>query len=258
MSVTDKSLQGAEGVPPSLLNKLQTSIKFVGVMASTIKHMTIVSFVPDDDLQGKCRVAQSWGKSLLEHIGVTVRVEGEPPEWGCLHVANHRSYIDIIVILAYCPAVFLAKAGVQDWPIIGPAARLAGTVFVKRDQKDSRAAARETMTEQLGLGNSITVFPEGTTVAPPGADPLRPGAFYSAAEAGCPVVPLAIEYPRESDAWVNNETAGDHFFRVFNRPVEVVLRIGEPIRSDDGRELRDKAQVWIDEQLAELHEELHK
>ena len=65
-------------------------------------------------------------------LGIHIPVSGTPPEGGLL-VANHLSYVDILVLSAVHPFLFVAKSEVREWPLFGLLARLAGTLFIRRD-----------------------------------------------------------------------------------------------------------------------------
>ncbi len=240
-----------------LPSKLLTSINVAKAMTLTLKHMWLVpKGNPPREVIAK--FAKEWARELLEAFNIKVEVTGEAPPWGVLHAANHRSFMDILVLMYATPGTFLSKAEVAKWPIIGAAAKLAGTVFVRRDIKDSRLAARETLRELLQNGDSVTVFPEGTTRSI--EDPLvfKYGSFEVTAETGSSVVPIAIEYPRVDDAWINNEPIGQYYHRVYNRPMTVQVRIGPIMTGEDGPELAEKAQKWVNDQLQDMHEQLHK
>lgn len=248
--------QDSNDLSQQLSNSVHTSLKLAKIMALTLKHMWLVP-KGNPPREVIAAYARNWARDLLQAAQIDVIVEGTPPPWGVMHVSNHRSFMDIIVLMGYAPGTFLSKAEVADWPIIGQAAKLASTVFVKREIKDSRLAARETLRELLEEGASITIFPEGTTRSP--LDPLefRTGSFEVAAETGSKVVPIAIEYPRVSDAWIDGEPVGTYYRRVFNRPMTVHMRVGPVMQHEDGKELARMAQDWVQEALTELHEKLH-
>ncbi len=247
----------SQSLPNALLNTTKTSIKLVDIMARTLKHMWRVPKGDDVSRETLAHHSREWALDLLKAAEITVEPEGTPPPWGVVHMANHRSFMDIIVLMSQAPGTFLSKAEVADWPIIGPAAKLGGTVFVKREIKDSRKAARETLRELLQEGASVNIFPEGTTTAPPGTIEFRPGAFEVAVETGRPIIPIAMEYPRVEDAWINGEPVGQYYRRVFNKPMTVKLKFGPIMQGDDGKELCKRAHAWINEELQLMHQDLH-
>src|SRR4029077_12570365 len=60
-----------------------------------------------------------WARTMLEGIGVELRIEGAPVASGALILAHHISWLDILVIASLTPAVFVAKSEVRRWPAIG-------------------------------------------------------------------------------------------------------------------------------------------
>src|ERR1044072_1114402 len=80
---------------------------------------------------------------LLRVFGIKLNVTGTVPTRGLL-VANHLSYLDIIVIGALRPCVFVAKSEVKCWPVFGWFACKASTLFVNRNsRRDTIRVTRE-------------------------------------------------------------------------------------------------------------------
>lgn len=238
----------------SILDQLKT-YAVMGYKLLEAARLTIVNMrlVPKNATSAETMAVMSkWSREMLEALGVELEVIGEPPPWGCLQVSNHRSYLDILVLASHSPGHYVAKADIADWPIMGPAAKLGGSVFVKRDDKNSRRSVRETVQEQLAMGNTINLFPEGTTEGPPGTLPFKVGAFTTAINTGVKVALTAIEYPEASDAWVDQEPAGQHFMRVHRHKKKVRLSFGpmlDPADFEDAQALSLAAKEWIDDEL---------
>jgi len=188
---------------------------------------------------------------LLRLLGVVIERQGAPPPGLCVVVANHRSYVDIPLLMSAAPSVFLAKTEIAAWPLFGTSARLSRTVFVDRDDRDSRNRALAELGARLDQGERIAVFPEGTTTTGPGCLPFRTGAFRLAAARGLPVVPIAICYRDRRDAWVDDASFVGHFLDRFREPNMVVtLAIGPELRGADASMLKDRAERWILQRLA--------
>lgn len=195
-------------------------------------------------------LANAWARVLLEAMGLSLQIQGEPAgNPGALLVSNHRSYVDIIALLASTPCCFLAKDDVADWPVLGTAAVRAGTIFVDRKVKDSRKEARRVMAEVLGAGHSVVVFPEGTTYPGPGAEAFRVGAFEAAHEAGVPIVPIAIEYGKHEDAW-GDESFLEHFVDRFRQPsLDIHLHFGPTLHGFEPEVAMVATRTWITDRL---------
>lgn len=190
---------------------------------------------------------------LIEWIGVEVAIDGEPPQGAALVVANHRSYVDIPLVQAQLRGVFLSKVEIGGWPVFGRLARRARTVFVRREDRESRRRALRALAEHLDAERTIAVFPEGSTTRGPGVGALRWGSFRLAAARGVPVVPVAISYADRRDAWVDDDDFVSHFLSRFaEERMRVTVSFGPPLRGDDGVELARRAQAWIAERLRAL------
>ena len=195
-------------------------------------------------------IFQRLSGALVRLLGLRVERSGRLPRGLCVVVANHRSYVDIPLMMSQTPSTFLAKSEIARWPLFGAAARLCGTVFVERDDRGSRKRALEHLGGLLDGGERIIVFPEGTTSTGPGCLPFRPGVFRLAAAKGIAVVPVAIAYRDARDAWVDDASFVGHFLERFDeRRMRVVVAIGPPLFADDAEALKQAAEQWISERL---------
>jgi len=177
-----------------------------------------------------------WARALLDLFAIEVVVRGRVPpptrpgEAGRLVVANHRSAIDIGVLLATFGGTMLSRADLAGWPIVGPAARAVGTVFVDRQSARSGADAIRTLERHLAGGETIVLFPEGTTFAGDEVRPFHGGAFVAAARAKATVLPVGIAYPAGSGAAFLNESFMTHLARMAKAgATRMALVVGDPI-----------------------------
>ena len=231
---------------------LRAVLRLFGVVGTTFWHFLRLVFAPrayrtEPALQAK-RV-QEWAQALCRVCGLRIQFgKGGPPPQGVVLVSNHRSYADIFVLAATSPMLFLAKKELEGWPFFGRAARMGGTVFVDRGNRQSGSQAMQALAERLRAGANVAVFPEGTTYAAPGTGPFKSGSFRLAAAERMPVIPVAMEYERPEDAWTDPEDSSfaSHFIACFSRPVvHVRLNVGPEMRSDDPELLRAQASEWI-------------
>ena len=131
-------------------------------------------------------------------LGVRVEVTGEIPQHGPLLLAsNHVSWIDIVVLSSMAPVSFVAKSEVAGWPFFGHLARPQRTVFVER-RAQRTAAHKDEMTERLNAGDSLVLFPEGTSSDGNHVLPFK-SAFFALAEtrvrdAALTVQPVSVAY----------------------------------------------------------------
>jgi 1-acyl-sn-glycerol-3-phosphate acyltransferase len=169
----------------------------------------------------RASVAVSAGsRILLRSLGIRLNHRGTVRAGAALVVANHVSWIDILVIAATAPVVPVAKCEVADWPVIGGLARRVGTVFVPRRPGRPLPDAVAQITAVLRRGHRVLIFPEGTTTCGGPPSTFHRAGFQAAVDAAVPVVPVAIGYadgrgrPTTSAAFVGDDDLLSSLWRV--------------------------------------------
>ncbi len=176
-------------------------------------------------------VSRALYRGLVWMMSFNVRVHGTlTTAKPTLFVSSHSSYLDVLVLGSVIPAAFVAKADVANWPFIGWISKLQRTVFIER--KSSHAAAqRNSMRVHLERGESLILFPEGTSSDGLLILPFKSSLFSLAAERlpdGRPVMvqPVSITCTEISGmpigrawrpfyAWYGEMTFLPHLWRVF-------------------------------------------
>jgi 1-acyl-sn-glycerol-3-phosphate acyltransferase len=143
-----------------------------------------------------------WSAGLVRAMGLTLHVSGLPRPGATLLVANHVSWLDIAALHAAAPhARFVSKADVLAWPLLGWLIRNAGTLFIERERKRDAVRVVHAMAESLKAGETVAVFPEGTTGA---GDPLLPfhaNLLQAAVATGTPIQPAALRFAEPGHAF---------------------------------------------------------
>ena len=220
-----------------------------------VGQIILSSLLLGQDIKRSLRIRRRWAQHLLAVIGVRVQTSGTPPDFPCILMCNHRSYLDPAVIVHDANVYAVSKAEVAKWPIIGFGAKVAGVLFLKRESAESRKRTLQGIAEKLQEGFAVLLFPEGTTHSEPTTSSFKPGGFKLAAAEGFPVVPVAIDYSSTADHWIGNDTFLPHFLRRFaEREIPVQVHYGEAIWSDDPEVLLQDAKIWIDAELLEIAE----
>lgn len=138
---------------------------------------------------------QAWSRQMLSAMGIAWAPEGEPPTQGpLLIVANHISWLDILVMNAAAPAHFVSKADVKHWPMLGLLIAGAGTLFIERESRRDAMRVVHHMAEHLQTGDILAVFPEGTTSDGTALLPFHANLFQAAIAVHAPVLPVALMY----------------------------------------------------------------
>ncbi|MGH8401542.1 MAG: lysophospholipid acyltransferase family protein, partial [Gammaproteobacteria bacterium] len=184
-------------------------------------------------------LARWWLRTLGRLLGVRVFAYGEPVSEPVLYVANHISWLDIIVLAEVVRADFVAKQEVRGWPLFGWLAQVGGTLFVRR--RDSSAARRmeEHMTFRLAAGRNLILFPEGTTTSGNMPKPFKPRLFQAAVRTQSAVQPVAISYQgshglRSRIAFVGDQGLLENLWSILGvRSLPVTIRFMPPLASKD-------------------------
>ena len=196
-----------------------------------------------------------WARALLKLFAIEVIVDGAVPPptqgrgRGRLVVTNHRSAIDIGVVLSTFGGTMVSRADLAGWPVLGAAARAVGTVFVDRASAKSGAATIRTIQKLLEEGQTINLFPEGTTFDGDEVRPFHGGAFVSAVRAEAEILPVGIAYPRGSGAAFVDETFVAHLARMSRSgSTRMVVAVGTPFiarRADRATDITKRAHAEV-------------
>jgi 1-acyl-sn-glycerol-3-phosphate acyltransferase len=138
---------------------------------------------------------QRWAAQMLGIFGITLVRHGPPLASGpVLLVANHISWLDILVMHASGYCRFISKADVHHWPLIGTMAAAAGTLFIERESRRDAMRVVHHMAERLSAGDVLAVFPEGTTGDGIELKPFHANLIQAAIAVQAPVQPLALRF----------------------------------------------------------------
>jgi 1-acyl-sn-glycerol-3-phosphate acyltransferase len=195
-------------------------------------------------LERRALWTQQAARGILTGVGVNYSVDGTPPDHG-LVVANHLSYLDILILSAAMPCFFVAKMEIGGWPFFGKAARTGGTIFLDRSSLASAMTVADQMTERLKLPVPVLLFPEGTSTD---GQMLR---FHSrlidpATTAGVEITTAAIRYvledgtPERELCWFGDDAFLPHLMKVMCvAGFSARVRFGQPHVYPDRRVAAD-------------------
>lgn len=145
------------------------------------------------------RLPHWYHRSVAWLLGIDIQVSGPRPVNGpAFVIANHVSWLDIIVLSAVAPVSFVAKQEVARWPFFGTLARLQRTVFVDRDRRHSTGKERDSISDRLKEGGMIVLFPEGTSGDGRSILPFRSSYFGAVHDPEIPVIPVTLAY---TESW---------------------------------------------------------
>lgn len=145
-----------------------------------------------------------WHRAVLRLTGIRVHVHGAPDRSprGLLLAANHISWLDIVVLGSVTPLSFISKDEVRGWGMFGKLAQWQQTVFITRERRTDVAKQANAIAARLMQGDTLVLFPEGTTSDGNFIYPFNSSLFGAlgltgaGAETVHAVQPVAIAYTR--------------------------------------------------------------
>ncbi len=158
-----------------------------------------------------------------------------------LFVSNHLSYLDILVVAARFPSVFVTSMEIRDTPFLGHIAKLAGCEFVERRNRSTVERDIRVLAEIMRQGTSVCLFPEGTSTNGTSVLPFKRSLLTSAVEAEIDVIPLCLNYTqldgrpvdagnRDDLCWYGTMDFFPHLMRVLShQQILVKLVVCNPI-----------------------------
>ncbi len=202
------------------------------------------------------RIVQWWLGFCVRILGVRLEVRGErqtQPAPVCV-VANHVSWVDILVLGSLYPVRFLSKVEVKKWFLIGYLASKAGTLYIKRG-----IGAREALQEMAGCferGENVGLFPEGSTGGNSEVRRFYPRLFEAAVLTNAVVQPISLAYPCAGELhpairFPKDENFVHNACKVMReKQIKIIVDLLEPVSVQEGREQTAlKAQELVSRQV---------
>ena len=207
------------------------------------------------------RIIRFWCKRLLSIFEIKVEVTGLETylvnQKKYLMVANHISWMDIIVIQSIKPCIFVAKSDVASWPLFGWVAQMTGTIFIKRDKVSDIKKALKKMKRRL-IKRSVCIFPEGTSTNGRYLLPFKSNLFQSSIDTNKSILPLCLRYEQNNSysdkaAFVDDMSLVDSINKIKQeKDMRVIVEVLQPIRPRYNRkELASYTQEIIRKNLSQ-------
>lgn len=198
----------------------------LGVLTSSLVRL------PEGLIHGSARpwtsrITVAVCRLVLRALGLSRTEKGTPMSTPGIFAANHSSWLDIFILNAGAPLIFVSKAEVAGWPGIGLLAKITGTVFVRRNRTEA-SAQKDIFETRLTSGQRLLFFPEGTSTDGRRVLPFKPTLF--AALFSDPlhqtqyVQPVSVVYtaPKDRDprfyGWWGDMDFGPHLLHMLAEP----------------------------------------
>lgn len=202
-------------------------------------------------------LVQQWSLELLELLGVQLQTTGRVTSAG-LVVANHVSWLDIVVMNAANPVRFVSKSDVKAWPLVGKLIVGAGTLFIERASRRDAMRVVHQIAAYLSDGRTVAVFPEGTTGDGQQLLPFHANLFQAAIVVDAQVWPVGIRYLDSTTgqlsmapAYIGDDTLVGSVWRTLRQgPITAHVQVGSA-QTGQGRDRRTWA-ADVQQEVARL------
>ena len=189
--------------------RLLMLVLVTGAFASYAAIVTAFGMDDVERLRRRGVLFRGWCRTVLRVAGIRLLARGRCPDSASLVIANHLSYLDVMVLGAETPMVFVAKSEVASWPVIGPLCAFVGTLFIDRSSRAGLPAVTTSIANLMAAGIRVMVFPEGTTTAGDQVLPFRPALLQPAIDQGAAVAaPRCCMRHRPARFRLNRRSAG--------------------------------------------------
>ncbi len=183
-------------------------------------------------------------RRVLKILSVSVESRGEPAR-GAVIVSNHVSYIDIVILAASTPVVFVSKKEVRDWPFFGWFAEKAGTRFIDRKNRGDVMRIAGEIGPAMHADITVVLFLEGTTTDGNRVLPFRASLLEPAVVQQWKIVPTALAYRvpfgrsvGQEVCWWGDMTLMPHLFNFATLPwIRATVNWGEVLIPSNNRKL---------------------
>jgi lyso-ornithine lipid O-acyltransferase len=244
------------------VSKVKGSLRLAGFLGLTVPLMPVQALFNATSPKLARRFPTLYHKILCRILGVRVHIEGEVPKSAALVVANHVSWLDIPVMSSVLNCSFVARHDMASWPLFGKMAKLQQTVLVDRKRRTDTGDVKAEMQARIARGDTLVLFPEGTSHDGINVLPFKSSFFAAAGDAQ--VVPVTLAYrgirglpmtrrERPYFAWYGNMDMAPHLWTAAQQGrLDVTLKFHPPLTENDRKSLARKAEAQVRGSLAAL------
>jgi len=200
-------------------------------------------------------IVRMWGTGVLWCMGARIVTEGVPPKPPYFIVSNHLSHVDVFLIASQLGCVFVARANMQHWPILGKIASTSQQIFIDRSSGRDSLRVMDLITDALDKGDGVHVFAESTCSRGVDVRDFKPSLFELAARNAIPIHCAAVSYatpegaPAAADsvAWWRAEPLADHLARLLRlKSFTATVRFAPgPVSGGDRKALAQAAHEQV-------------
>ncbi|MES2581648.1 MAG: lysophospholipid acyltransferase family protein [Pseudomonadota bacterium] len=229
------------------MNRLRAVWRLLRVVLHILGGVwTVYTVLPRLSVAQRHARVQVWALAMLDCLAIKLVVRGSPPVAGpMLLVANHISWVDIVVMHATRHCRFVSKDEIARWPIVSTLAGAADTLYITRESRRDAMRVVHQMAQCLRDGDVLAIFPEGTTGDGSTLLPFHANLLQAAISADAPVQPVALRFVDAASGqisfapcYVGDDTLWQSLWRTLRADnVQAVVQFGTP-ETAQGRDRR--------------------
>lgn len=221
-------------------------LRILGHVASGYVRLKII--FPKMDAQTQFREIEGWASKALLILGVTLRTIGQPAQGPVLRVANHISWLDILIMHAASHCRFVAKSDIGRWPVLGALTTAAHSLYITRESSRDAMRVVHQMADALRSGDILAVFPEGTTGDGSQLLPFHGNLLQAAIVIDAPIQPVALKFVDAATGersfapcYIGDDTLLGSLWRTLkSKHIEAVVHYGD-LQYGEGKTRREWA-----------------
>jgi 1-acyl-sn-glycerol-3-phosphate acyltransferase len=186
---------------PNNTSRLTRYIRVLRIFLHTLLGITLAALAfPFCSKMFKLQLIKWWCQHLLNIFNIQIVSHGYlPPSYqtasNIMFVANHISWIDIHALNSIIPTRFIAKSDIRSWPVFGYLAKKSNVLFISREKRQDAARIVHATHQSLLDGDTLCLFPEGTTTDGTEVKPFKSSIMQGAIHANAVIWPVAFRYP---------------------------------------------------------------
>jgi len=233
------------------MKKIYYTLWHVIIVAVFFIRAYLIQLFTKDPLQRRQRFTRNTtyiGRKLLNAFNIKLNINNpERLQWfehqNYLIIANHVSYLDIIILSSILNVVYITSVEMGASPFLGNITRLGGSLFTNRKKFVSLPKEIENFSKTLSDGFTLVLFPEGTSTNGEKFREFRKSLFQIAIKSQIPLFPICIKYKtvdgkpfsaenRDIVCWYGDMTFTPHFMKLVTRKIEAEVHLLEPVPVD--------------------------
>jgi len=253
------------------MKTLLAPLRIVLLVAHVLAGLGLTAFVfPWLAQFGRNRIIHAWSRLLLMICGARLRITGVPlssslqrtgierGSRGRMLLANHISWIDVFALNASVPSRFVAKAEIRAWPLLGMLVTLVGTLYIERGRRHAVASMNHHVRDRLRHGETVVIFPEGTTTDGRSLRPFHSNLVAPALEVGAECWPVALRYteagaPSTAAALIDDISMAKSLWQIMvARRLQIEVAFFDPVTGTGDRdrhhiaeEAGERVAAWL-------------